>query len=56
MWSLVDYSTMSNAVKLTEVYRSDFPPTVDTSLYSWLDLFSSEGIVLAEGGNFESQV
>ncbi|GAD93729.1 hypothetical protein NECHADRAFT_44766 [Paecilomyces variotii No. 5] len=56
MWSLVDYSTMSNAVKLTEVYHSDLPPTMDTSLYSWLDLFSSEGIVLAEGGNFENQV
>lgn len=50
MWSLVDYSTMSSAVKVTQVYHFERAPPCDAtgSLQSWVNLFSD--------ANFQNQM
>ncbi|KAE8378086.1 fungal-specific transcription factor domain-containing protein [Aspergillus bertholletiae] len=52
MWSLVDYSTMSSALKSTQVYDSSFVPTIDPGFLPLFDLFNSNTLVPPGGGAF----
>jgi hypothetical protein len=55
MRSLVDYSTMSSAIKSTQAYDSSFVPTIDTGFLPLFDLFNSNTLVPAgEGAFFDS--
>lgn len=49
LWSLVDYSTMSSAPRMAQVYQSDLFPIVDSSLQPWFDLFGTHGLAVAQG-------
>lgn len=52
MWSLVDYSTMSSAIKSTQAYDSSFIPTIDTGFLPLFDLFNSNALLPADEGAF----
>lgn len=54
---MVDYSTMSSAVKVTQVYHSEDACSLDASLQSWLDLFCSDaGFGTDTSGIFQDQI
>jgi hypothetical protein len=56
MWSLVDYSTISNAIKVTQTYNADFPFAIDASLGSWYDLFGSNEMDLGGSDALQAQI
>lgn len=54
LWSLVDYSTMSSAPRMAQVYQSDLFPIVDASLQPWFDLFGAHGLAVAQGADMHT--
>lgn len=54
---MVDYSTISSAVKVTQVYQPEDACSLDASLQSWLDLFYSDtGFGTDASGIFQDQI